>query len=675
MATDGGKFGSFWDAYGEALTSTEAVASYVTVGLAAASWGVEAAVGDTPIGALAAVVVGWMGALAGGLVIARGAVSGLLAREVNVDELVTLAIAASLYAGEYLGAALVAFMMLFGKVLEDLTAARADDAISGLGRLVPSMARVVRGGNETDIAVEDVSVGDVVIVRPGERVPIDGTVADGRAWVDEAAITGEASPASRGPGDTAFAGTLVSGGALTVTVARTGAATTLGRIAALVAEATEERAPVVRTADQWATWFTPGVLVLAAVTWAITGAFDHAVAVLVVACPCALTLATPTAIVATVARAARHGILVRGGARVEASGAIDVVCIDKTGTLTTGAPTVQAVHVFGDWTTEAVLAHAAAVESRSEHPLARAICAAADGAEPGTYDVTEFISEVGNGVEGTVHRFAAISSFDRDEMSPALPRPAVHEGVRVAVGRSAFIRSRVVGWDASTDSALATVEAAGHTPVAVAIDRAIAGVIALGDTVRPDAAEAVEALRHRGVSRVILLTGDAPGPAHAVAAVAGIPRGDVRAGLLPEGKVDAVRQLQAEGHRVAMVGDGVNDAPALSASHLGIAMGVGGTDYAMAAADVVLLRNHLTDVAQVIGIGRDAMRTIRQNLVVAAVWNVLAVGAAGAGLAGIVAGALIHNLGSVGVVVNAARLIGVGSDAPNNPRRAGVPTG
>ena len=672
MVTKSGRFGRFWEAYGDALTSTEAVASYVTAGLAAASWGTSAIVGNTPAGALAAVAVGWAGALAGGLVIARGAVTGLLAREMNVDELVTLAIAASLYAGEYLGAALVAFMMLFGKVLEDVTAARAEDAIAELGRLLPPLARVVRDGVETSVAVADVAPGDAVIVRPGERVPVDGTIASGRAWVDEATITGEASPASRGTGDAAFAGTLVSGGALTVTVTRTGEATTLGRIAALVAEATEERAPVVRTADRWAAWFTPAVLALAAVTWGSTGAFDHAVAVLVVACPCALTLATPTAIVATVARAARMGILVRGGARVEASGTIDVVCLDKTGTLTTGTPTVHGVHAFGDWTADDVTKYAAAIEARSEHPLARAICTAASvasaGATPGseTLDVTRFISEAGNGVVGMV--CAVATAPDGRSVAEQKPR------VSVAVGRPEFVRERVRRWDAAADASLAAVEAAGQTPVAVAINGAVAGVIALGDTVRPDAPEAVAALRRGGVTRVLLLTGDAPGPAYAAATVAGIPRADVRAGLLPEGKVGAVRELQAEGHRVAMVGDGVNDAPALGASDLGIAMGAGGTDLAMAAADVVLLRNRLTDVAQVLGLGRDAMRTIRQNLVVAAGWNVVALGAAASGIAGIVAGALIHNVGSVGVVVNAARLVGMGISTPHQARRAGVPT-
>ena len=656
METGGGRFGRFRTAYGEALTSTEAVASYVTLLLAGASWGIEVLGNDDPAWAFAAVGTGWAAALAGGIVIARGAVTGLLAREVNVDELVTLAIAASLYAGEYLGAALVAFMMLFGKVLEDVTAARADDAIAGLGRLVPSTAHLVRGGEETEVDVAAVVAGDTVAVRPGERIPVDGTIASGRAWVDEAPITGEASPASRGPGDTAYAGTLVSGGALTVTVTHVDTATTLGRIAALVAEATAERAPVVRTADRWATWFTPGVLALAASTWAVTGAFDHAVAVLVVACPCALTLATPTAIVATVARAARHGILVRGGARVEASGSVDVVCLDKTGTLTTGSMTVHAVHALGGRTSADVLDHAAAIEAQSEHPLARAIVAAATEAPGPRVHVSAFAAEAGNGVVGTLHATATTP------------------GAVVVVGRPAYVRANAPRWDAAVDVAIADVEAAGRTPVVVAIDGTVAGVIALGDTMRPDAAEAVAALRRHGVRRVLLVTGDATGPAHAMATAAGIAVHDVHAGLLPEGKVAMVRALQAEGHRVAMVGDGVNDAPALGASDLGIALGSAGTDLAMAAADVVLLRARLTDVAAVIGMGRDAMRTVSQNLVVAAAWNIVAVGAAAAGIAGIVAGALIHNVGSVGVVVNAARLVGSGREARAVPG-AGPPSG
>lgn len=675
-------FARFWDAYGEALTSREALASYLTLGLAAMSWGIALGADNDPMWAGAAVVIGWAAALAGGTVIARGAVGGLLKREVNVDELVSLAIVASLYAGEYLGAALVAFMMLFGKVLEDVTAARADDAIAGLGRLVPSVAHLVRDGRETDVAVDAIASGDVVAVRPGERIPVDGTILAGSAWVDEAAITGEATLASRGSGDQAFAGSLVSGGALTVTVTRTGSATTLGRIATLVAEATEERAPVVRTADRWATWFTPGVLALAAVTWVVTGAFDHAVAVLVVACPCALTLATPTAIVATVARGARMGVLVRGGARVEAAGTIDAVCFDKTGTVTTGTPTVQAVHAFGGWRRDEVLGVAAAIEATSEHPLARAICAAwheqdGVGAELGlvgdaggaAWEVSGFVADAGNGVEGTISDAVTTPaplprSPDGTGPTPlrregGLTGPAPHgvAGARVAVGRPAFVRARADRWDAEADGVLATVDAAGQTPVAVAVGGAVVGVIALSDTVRADASEAVAALRGRGITRVLLVTGDAPGPAYAVAAAAGIEREDVRAGLLPEGKVAVVRDLQASGHRVAMVGDGVNDAPALSAAHLGIAMGAGGTDLAMAAADVVFVRDRLVDVDAVLGMGRDAMRTISQNLVVAAGWNVVAIGVAATGIAGIVAGALIHNIGSVGVVVNAARLV------------------
>ncbi len=639
MTKNDGSVARLWEAYREVVTSPEAVASFATLVLAAGSWATSAAFGADPTGTVVATVLGWAGALAGGIVIARGAITGLLRREVNVDELVTIAIVASLLAGEYLGAALVAFMMLFGKVLEDATAARAADAIKGLGRLLPDVARVRRGGAEVVVPVDDLVPGDDVVIRPGERIPADGTVASGRAWVDEAAITGESAPASRGPGDPAYAGTLATGGALVVTVARTGESTALGRIGALVSGATAERAPVVRVADRWATWFTPAILVLGGATWAATGDSNQAVAVLVVACPCALTLATPTAIVATVARAARAGILVRGGARVEAAGMIDVACLDKTGTLTTGAPTVVDVIPLGGHAPGEVLRLAAVVEARSEHPLGRAIVGAAQAA--GTHvdlPVAGFLAEAGRGVVADVTDGTATR--------------------RVAVGRPGYVRDLVDTWDDAATTAIASVEASGRTPVAVAIDGTVAGIVALADVPRPGTAAAITALRRAGVRRIVLLTGDAAGPAIAVANAAGIAVADVHHGLLPEGKVDIIRALQADGHRVAMVGDGVNDAPALAAANLGVAMGVAGTDLAMAAADVVLLGDDLEQVARVIGMGREAMATIRHNLWIAAGWNLVALAAAATGVAGIVAGALVHNLGSVGVVANAARLVG-----------------
>ena len=667
---------SWWDTYREVITGTEFVAAFLTLGLTLISWAIWLLGGDDPVWSLASVATGWVGALVGGAVISRGALAGLWNREVNVDELVTIAIVASLIIGEYWGAALVAFMMLFGKVLEDVTAARANDAIEGLGRMVPSVASRRDGHGETIVPVDELVPGDVVVVRPGERLPADGTVVAGQALVDESGITGEFIPASRSVGDAVHAGTLATGGALDIRVARVGDATTLGRIATLVRDAETDRAPVVRVADTWAKWFTPAVLFLAGVVYLATGDFLPAVSVLVVACPCALTLATPTAIVATVARAARQGILVRGGGRLEAAGRIDVICLDKTGTLTTGQPRVAKVIPLGGVDAHDLMTFAARAERLSEHPLARAILSAASeqgsdlasglqlhpgssgsvgindraGSDADAGNVTGFEAVAGSGVVALVAGHAGNPSGD-GEAGPT-------RVAEVIVGRPDFLVERGVTWTDEAASHFDAVERDGMSPVAVSISGKVAGVIAITDSVRPHAAAALLHIRQSGMRRIILLTGDRAGPALAVARAVGIPEADIRAGLLPEQKAAAVRALREEGHRVAMVGDGVNDAPALASADVAIAMGGIGSDLTLASADVILMTDDLHHISTVLRDARHALAVIRQNLIIATVWNVAAVALAATGLAGIVPGALIHNIGSVGVVVNAARLVG-----------------
>ncbi|HEX2034706.1 MAG TPA: cation-translocating P-type ATPase [Chloroflexota bacterium] len=638
-----------WSRYQAVMGSAEFRFATATLVLTAISWALSLA-GAAP---LLVTAVGIAGALAGGVPIAWGAVRGILRRELNVDELVTIAIVASIMIGEYWGAGLVAFMMLFGKVLEDVTAARASHAIEGLGRLVPVMARVIdpRTGEERTVPVEQVTAGDVVIVRPGERLPVDGTVVAGAAAVEEAAITGESVPAPKQAGDTVYAGTLATGGALQVRTERTGQATALGRIAALVQEAESERAPIVRTADRWATWFTPSVLVLAGLVWLGTGQLLPAVTVLVVACPCALVLATPTAVIAGIAQGARRGMLIKGGARLEAAGSVDAVCLDKTGTLTSGRPVVQRVVALppatgasGAAAEDDVLAYAAAAEHRSEHPMALAVLEAARARHLPLPDLRDdgFAAFPGRGVAAEVTG----------------SRPGGDHVTKVLVGRPEFLLERDVAWPPAAAAALAELEASGQSPLAVAVDGHAIGLIGVADTRRPEAATAIAALRAAGLRKIVLLTGDRQGPALAVARAVGIAPQDVHAGLLPEEKVAWVKRLRDEGYRVAMVGDGVNDAPALATSDVAIAMGAAGTDLAMAAADVVLMTDDLRQAANAISLSRHTLRTIRQNLVVAAVWNALAIAVASLGGLGPVSGALVHNLGSVAVVVNAARLVG-----------------
>jgi Cd2+/Zn2+-exporting ATPase len=620
------------------LTSSDFVFAVLTLLLTLVSWGIHLAGGPEPL-------VRWIGiagALAGGIPIAYGAVKGLLAREMNVDELVTIAIVAAIIVGEYWGASLVAFMMLFGKVLEDVTAARAEHAIEGLGQLVPSVARVKdASGAERTVAVDQVRVGDVVVVRPGERLPVDGEVVAGHAAVEEAAITGEPLPVDKAPGDQVYAGTLAHNGALELRATRTGESTALGRIAALVKEAENERAPIVRTADRWAKWFTPTVLVLAALVYVWQRDFLPALTVLVVACPCALVLATPTAIVAGIARGARSGILIKGGARLEAAGTVTAVCLDKTGTLTRGRPEVRRVVPLdaAALAEDEVLACAAAAERLSEHPLGRSVveAAARRGLAVPAVDTGEFLARPGMGVSVRVSRAGGPAD--------------------VLVGRPEFLVQAGVDWPQAGVEAVSELEHAGETPLAVAVGGRAAGVIGVADEVRPGAAEAVRALREAGLRRVVLLTGDRLAPALSVARAVGIADEDVHAGLLPEEKVAFVKRLRAEGHRVAMVGDGVNDAPALAAADVAVAMGAAGTDVALQAADVALMTDDIRQAASAIVLSRKTVRTVRQNLAFAAVWNALAVAVAAVGGFGPVGGALIHNVGSVAVVVNAARLV------------------
>ena len=637
---------SLREQYWPVLASRDFVAALLTGTFALISWIISLAgvpdVWSTGLGLTAALV--------GGSVIAVGAVRGLLSRQMNVDELVTIAMVASIAVGEYLGAALVAFMMLFGKVLEDLTAARAEAAIEGLGELVPPAAHVADAtaiNGFRDVPVELVRVGEVVLVRPGERIPVDGRVVSGRASVEEAAITGESVPTGKQPGDECFAGSLAVVGALEIETIRVGQATALGRIAALVKEAEDDRAPIVRTADRWAKWFTPAVLTLAVLVGLIRGDVLPAVAVLVVACPCALVLATPTAIVAGIARGARRGILMRGGSRLESAGKVDVVCVDKTGTLTFGKPVLQKVVPLSpaSFKEDEVLAFAAAAERRSEHPLAQALLSGA-AKRSLTLPAPAGVEANDGGFEALTGKGVRASVLNGDNVR-----------AEVIVGTLDLLRERGIVPSPAAIAVVEELEAAGQTPLVVAIDGRPVGVMGVSDEVRAQAGQAITDLKAAGVSRVVLLTGDRPGPAMAAALYVGIEPQDVHAGLLPEQKLAWINDLKASGAHVAMVGDGVNDAPALTAADVAIAMGGTGTDLAMSSSDIVLMTDDLRQASSAILISRGALRTIRQNLGFAVVWNGVALVLVAVFNVSPVLGALIHNLGSVAVVGNAARIL------------------
>jgi P-type Cu+ transporter len=504
-------------------------------------------------------------------------------------------------------AATIVTFVLFGKLLEVRARRHLGDAVRNLHKLVPALARRLGDDGERMVPVAALAVGDQVVVRPGERVPGDGTVVQGTSAIDEAMLTGESLPVDKQLGDAVHGGTLNTHGSLVVQITHAGADTALARIAAAVEAAQGSRAPIARLADRVSAVFVPTVLVLAAITfvvWWLLGpgddsfatAIERMVAVLVIACPCALGLATPAAVAVGTGRGAELGILWKGGAVLETASRIDTVFVDKTGTLTRGEPVLTALQPAAGFAADAVLAAAAAAERGSEHPLARAVVAAAQQRGLSLPPVRDFRAAVGAGVE------------------------AVVDGKHVLVATAARLQAE--GIDCVPLAAAAERLAAdGATVSFVAIDRRLAGVLALADRPAERAAAVVAELRAAGIE-VVMLTGDRAATAAAIGRAVGVTR--IEAGLLPADKARFVAAARAQGRRVAMVGDGINDAPALAAADVGIAVS-GGTDAAASAADIVLLGGDLTGVPRALGLAAATMRTIRRNLWWASLYNVLGI--------------------------------------------------
>jgi Cu+-exporting ATPase len=542
-------------------------------------------------------------------------------------------------------AAVITVLVLLGQVLELRARERTGGAIRALLKLTPKIARrLVASGHEVEVPLENVRPGDRLRVRPGESVPVDGVVLEGRGGVDESMITGEALPVAKEPGAKLIGGTLNGTGSLVMRAEKVGADMMLTRIVHMVSDAQRSRAPIQRLADQVSSWFVPAVIAVAVLAfigwmiWAPAPAFGlavvAAVSVLIIACPCALGLATPMSIMVGVGRGATEGVLIRDAASLERMEKVDTLVVDKTGTLTEGHPRVIAVVPMAGFEENGVLALAAALERGSEHPLAAAIVAAAQERHINLPEVKEFESVTGKGVRGRVN------------------------GQQVAIGNDKLLRELDID-GAALEQAAAPLRADGATAMFVAVDGRTAGVIAVADPIKESTRGALDTLRGAGV-HVVMLTGDNRATAEAVARRLGID--DVEAEVLPQDKHDIVKRLRAAGHVVAMAGDGVNDAPALAAADVGIAMG-SGTDVAMESAGVTLVKGNLEGIARARQLSRATMRNIRQNLVLAFVYNVLGVPLAagvlypvfGILLSPVVAAAAM-SLSSVSVIGNALRL-------------------
>jgi Cd2+/Zn2+-exporting ATPase len=512
-----------------------------------------------------------------------------------------------------------------------MVAARAGRAVEALEGLLPDRVTVRRGGRDEVVPLGEVGLGDVVLVRPGERIAVDGTVVSGRASVNEAAITGESLGVEKGAGAEVYAGTLSEDGALEVRATKVGEETTLGGIRRMVEEAKGEKAPVERLLDRYARLYTPAALVLGALLWWWSGDILRAITMLIVFCPCVMVLATPTALVASIGNAALRGSLVKRGATIEALQKIDTVAFDKTGTLTTGEPRLTRVAPQNGASEGEVLRLAAMAEKFSEHPLGRAV------------------------VRAAAERSLRLADPEGFEALPGLGVRARTEGRSVLVGRPALLEESGVEVGPQVEARLGDLASPGRTAIAVAVDGRAVGLLAFEDALRPEAQETVARLRNLGV-RVVLVTGDNRETAGKVAAEVGIE--EVHAEVLPEGKVGVVKGLQAEGRRVAFVGDGVNDGPALATADVGVALGLSGTDVAVEVAEVGLLSDDLSRLPHLLGLSRGAIRAIKQNLVFSLGVLGVAVGLTIPGVLTPVTGALLHELSSIPVIANSARLIG-----------------
>jgi Zn2+/Cd2+-exporting ATPase len=582
-------------------------------------------------------------AVAGAPIVIKAA-RALTSRVIGIDLLVSVATIGALIIGQYWEAAAVTFLFGIGHALEAATLNKTRSALAELVAVAPDVAVVMRDGEQVEVPAAGVVMGETVLVKNGAKVPVDGEVIAGAGALDEASITGESIPVEKSTGDKVFAGTVSRGGFLQVKATGVGADTTLARIIHRVEEAQDAKARTQQFMDRFSAWYTPAIMVLALVVGLVSGDVVLALTLLVIGCPGALVISIPVSIVAGIGRAAKDGILIKGGQFLETSAKITAVAVDKTGTLTTGRPHLSDVVVLDPRMDRAqVLTWAARAEAGSEHPLARPILSAA-----------------------AAEKLTIAGLPEHTEPVPGKGIAATTDGRRVLVGNLALLEQYGVADTVGAAGAAEELASAGRTPMIVAVDDTVAGVVAVADKVREDAAQMVADLHKAGVRKVIMLTGDAPLVAKAIGEATGVD--EVHAGLLPEDKLVVVQELQQQGHTVAMVGDGVNDAPALATADIGVAMGAAGSAVAVETADIALMGDNLLKLPEAISLARRTVANMRQNIAIALTTvSLLLLGVLAGGVT-MAIGMLVHEVSVLVVIINATRLLRRKND--HNPQAA-----
>ncbi len=575
----------------------------------------------------------WIAIFFCGIPIVKGAIVGLITDfDIKADVLVSIALIAAVITGEVFAAGEVAFIMAIGAYLEKHTVAKARAGIEKLVHLTPTTARVVHDGDEKIIPAKQIKRGDILRVLAGETIAVDGTITKGQTSINQSVMTGEALPVDKNEGDEVYSGTVNQFGTFDMIAQKVGEDSSLQRMIHLVESADAAKAKIVGIADRWATWVVVIALLTAAATWLITGEIIRSVTILVVFCPCALVLATPTAIMAGIGNATKYGILIRQGDALERLAKVQRIAFDKTGTLTYGKPAVVQVLSHNTVYNEASLLELAAIsELRSEHPLGKAI-------------VSHYKQKYGS-LPKQPENFKLLAGRGVN---------ASYNGQEIYAGNEVLFTKQNIPLPDMLVQAAEKAKSDGSTVIYLALKGQAVGLIALSDTLRPDASKTVASIHQTGMN-TILLTGDTPQAASHIARIAGIQ--DVQANCLPENKLETIKAYQQQGELVCMVGDGINDAPALKASHVGIAMGGIGSDIAIDAADIVLVGDDIKEIPHLLLLAKKTMRTININLTASMVLNFAAVGFAVSGMLNPVLGALVHNVGSVAVIINSSLLL------------------